>query len=84
MPAAHYMDKYFKYYHGVGSPPQDDPVEEAIAFTMYKNFISDTHYYGRTESVSDLAKRLCVSMNQEKEMPTQRYDLLTRIKEKLF
>ncbi|MBU2296710.1 MAG: hypothetical protein KJ989_21220 [Gammaproteobacteria bacterium] len=84
LPAAHYMDKYFKYYRAIESPPQDEPVEEAIAFTMYKNSSSGTHYYAKTESVSDLAKKLCVSMNQEKELPTQKYNHLIGIKEKLF
>ncbi|MNG04030.1 hypothetical protein D3C84_871340 [compost metagenome] len=78
------MDKYFKYYHAIGNPPQDEPVEEAIAFTMYKNSSSGTHYYAETESVSDLAKKLCVSMNQEKELPMQKYNHLIGIKEKLF
>lgn len=84
LPAGHYMEKYFKYYYGMTETPKDEPVEEAIAFTIHRDSSTARRYYGKTDSVADLAKKLCFSMNQEKEIPMEKMNRLMGIKEKLF
>jgi hypothetical protein len=86
LPVGHYVDKYFKYYSGFESSPKDEPIEEAIAYFIYSEMIGGRtgKYSKRSDSVRDLSKRFCNSMNQERIASNERVIALRKIKEVLF
>ncbi|MNI51047.1 hypothetical protein D3C73_1057470 [compost metagenome] len=86
LPVGHYVDKYFKYYNGFGAPPKDEPVEEAIAYFVYTEAIVERtgRYSKRSDSVRDLTKELCNSMNQERIASNERVVALRKVKDVLF